>query len=82
VFTGAVTDMTEQQAELWGGAAGQPFDPNYHQKTDTLDRIAQTALDINGKAVAYSVGLYTQDLSGRKGVPVRDDRTRHVVAKS
>jgi Zn-dependent M28 family amino/carboxypeptidase len=82
VFTGAVTDMTEQEAGLWGGAAGEPFDPNYHQKTDTLDRIDQTALDINGKAVAYSVGLYTQDLSGRNGVPVRDDRTRHVVAKS
>jgi Zn-dependent M28 family amino/carboxypeptidase len=81
VFTGAVTDMTEQQAQLWGGAAGQPFDPNYHQKTDTLDHIDQTALDINGKAVAYSVGLYTQDLSGHNGVPVRDDRTRHVVAK-
>ena len=82
VFTGAVTDMTDQQAQLWGGAAGQPFDPNYHQKTDTLDRIDQTALDINGKAVAYSVGLYAQDLTGRNGVPVRDDRTRHVVAKS
>jgi Zn-dependent M28 family amino/carboxypeptidase len=82
VFTGAVTDMTEQQAQLWAGAAGQPFDPNYHQKTDTLDHINQTALDINGKAVAYSVGLYAQDLSGRNGVPVRDDRTRHVVAKS
>jgi Zn-dependent M28 family amino/carboxypeptidase len=81
VFTGAVTDMTDQQAQLWGGTAGQPFDPNYHQKTDTLDHIDQTALDINGKAVAYSVGLYAQDLSGRNGVPVRDDRTRHVVAK-
>ena len=82
VFTGAVTDMTEQQAQLWGGTAGQPFDPNYHQKTDTLDHIDHTALDINGKAVAYTVGLYAQDLSGRNGVPVRDDRTRHVVAKS
>ena len=81
LFTGAVTDMTEQQAQLWGGAAGQPFDPNYHQKTDTLDHIDHTALDINGKAVAYSVGLYAQDLSGHNGVPVRDDRTRHVVAK-
>jgi Zn-dependent M28 family amino/carboxypeptidase len=81
IFTGAVTDMTEQQSQLWGGTAGQPYDPNYHQETDTLDHINQTALNINGKAVAYSVGLYAQDLSGRNGVPVRDDRTRHVVAK-
>ena len=82
VFTGALTDMTEEQAQLWGGAAGQPFDTNYHQKTDTFDRIDRTALDINGKAVAYAVGLYAQDLFGRNGVPVRDDRIRHVVAKS
>lgn len=82
VFSGALTDMTEEQAQLWGGTADQPFDPNYHQKTDTLDRIDRTALDINGKAVAYAVGLYAQDLFGRNGVPVRDDRTRHVVAKS
>ena len=26
--------------------------------------------------------LYAQDLFGRNGVPARDDRTRHVVAKS
>lgn len=82
VFSGALTDMTEEQGQLWGGTADQPFDPNYHQKTDTLDRIDRTALDINGKAVAYAVGLYAQDLFGRNGVPVRDDRTRHVVAKS
>jgi Zn-dependent M28 family amino/carboxypeptidase len=82
VFTGAVDDMTAEEAELWGGTAGEPYDPNYHQKTDTLDHIDRTALDINGKAVAYSVGLYAQDLGGPNGVPVRDDRTRHVVAKS
>jgi hypothetical protein len=29
--------------------------------------------------VAYVVGLYAQDQSGRNGVPVRDDRTRYVL---
>jgi hypothetical protein len=82
VFTGAVSDMTADEAKLWGGTAGAPYDPNYHQKTDTIDHIDRAALEINGKAVAYSVGLYSQDLGGSNGVPVRDDRTRHVVAKS
>jgi Zn-dependent M28 family amino/carboxypeptidase len=82
VFTGAVSDMTADQAKLWGGTAGEPYDPNYHQKTDTVDHIDRAALEINGKAVAYSVGLYAQDLSGPNGVPIHDDRTRHVVAKS
>jgi len=26
--------------------------------------------------------LYSQDLSGRNGVPVADDRTRHLLTKS
>jgi Zn-dependent M28 family amino/carboxypeptidase len=81
VFTGAVTEMTAEQAKLWDGTAGAPFDPNYHQKTDTLDHIDRTALEINGKGVAYSVGLYAQDLSGRNGVPIRADRTRHLVPR-
>jgi hypothetical protein len=29
--------------------------------------------------VAYAVGLYAQDQGGRNGVPIRDDRTRHVL---
>jgi Zn-dependent M28 family amino/carboxypeptidase len=82
VFTGAVSDMSADEAKLWGGTAGEPYDPNYHQKTDTVDNVDRTALEINGKAVAYSVGLYAQDLGGPNGVPIRDDRTRHVVAKS
>ena len=35
-----------------------------------------------GQGVAYAIGLYAQDESGRNGVPVRDDRTRHVVPAS
>ena len=64
------------------GEADEPFDPNYHKPTDTLDHIDRTALGINGGGVAYAVGLYAQDLGGRNGVPVRDDRTRHLVGAS
>jgi Zn-dependent M28 family amino/carboxypeptidase len=79
LFAGAEEDMTTDQAALWGGTAGQPFDPNYHQPTDTLDHIDKTALGIQGSGVGYAVGLYAQDLSGRNGVPIREDRTRHIV---
>ncbi len=81
LFSGAEVKKTEAQAKLWGGAADQPFDPNYHKSTDTLDHIDRTALGINGGGVAYAIGLYAQDLSGRNGVPLRDDRTRHELAK-
>jgi len=75
-------NMTADQARLWGGTADQPFDPNYHKPSDTLDHIDRTALDIQGGGVGYIVGLYAQDLGGRNGVPVRDDRTRHVLTPS
>lgn len=81
LFSGAEGKMSADQAKLWGGAADQPFDPNYHQKGDTLDHIDRTALGINGGGVAYALGLYAQNISGHNGVPAMEDRTRHVLAK-
>jgi Zn-dependent M28 family amino/carboxypeptidase len=80
LFSGAEVKKTPEEAKLWGGAAGEPFDPNYHQKGDTIDNIDRDELAINGRGVPYAVGIYAQDLSGRNGVPVRDDRTRHLVS--
>jgi len=82
LFSGAENKMSADQAKLWGGTADQPFDPNYHQKTDTLDHIDRTALGINGGGVAYAIGLYAQDIGGHNGVPAMADRTRHVLNKS
>lgn len=81
-FSGAEENMTAEQAQLWGGQADQPFDPNYHKATDTLDRIDETAMEILGRGVAYAAALYAQDTGGRNGVPVREDRTRHVLSGS
>ena len=81
LFTGAEENMTAEQAALWGGIPDVPFDPNYHEATDTLDHVDRTALGINGGGVAFVVGLYAQDLDGRNGMPAREDRTRHVVTE-
>jgi Zn-dependent M28 family amino/carboxypeptidase len=81
LFSGAEVKKSAEQAKLWGGTADQPFDPNYHQKTDTLDHIDRTSLGINGAGVAYAVALYAQGIDGRNGVPEMADRTRHVLAK-
>jgi Zn-dependent M28 family amino/carboxypeptidase len=82
LFSGAEGDKTEEQARRWGGEAGQPFDPNYHKKTDTLDKIDREAQEILGSGVAFAVGLYAQDQRGRNGIPIRDDRTRHPLGVS
>jgi len=81
LFSGAENKKSPEEAKLWGGAADQPFDPNYHKSTDTLDHIDRAELGINGGGVAYVTGLYAQDLTGRNGVPIREDRTRHELEK-
>ncbi len=82
IFSGAESKMSGDQAERWDGEADQPFDPNYHKESDTLEHIDRTAMEINGGGVAYAVGLYAQDQGGRNGIPIRDDRTRHVITTS
>jgi Zn-dependent M28 family amino/carboxypeptidase len=79
LFSGAEEEKSPQQAGLWGGTPNAPFDPNYHKDTDTLDRIDRTALEINGRGVAWVVGFYATDLSGRNGIPAWEDRTRHEI---
>ena len=81
LFSGAEEKMTKEQAELWNGKADEPFDPNYHKAGDTIDNIDRAAYEIHGHGVAFAVGLYAQDETGRNGVPVRDDRTRHAIAQ-
>ena len=71
VTTGADQRKSETQARLWGGRAGQPFDPNYRARTDTLDDVNRTALGITGPAVAFAVATYAQSTDGPNGVPAR-----------
>jgi Zn-dependent M28 family amino/carboxypeptidase len=81
LFSGAENKKSSQEAKLWGGEADQPFDPNYHKSTDTLEHIDRAELGINGGGVAYGIGLYAQDLGGHNGIPIREDRTRHQLSK-
>jgi aminopeptidase Y len=70
LFTGAEGLKTAEQAALWGGTAGDQYDPCYHLACDTYDNISLHALDVNADAVAYSVLQYamnTQDINGVKG---------------
>ena len=82
IFSGGETEKTPEEVEVWGGQAGEPYDPNYHKPADTIENIDPTALEINGRGVAYGVGVYAQDQRGRNGIPIRDDRTRHQLSDS
>jgi Zn-dependent M28 family amino/carboxypeptidase len=80
LFTGAEVVKTPEEAAIWGGTAGEQFDPCYHLACDTYDNISLEAFDVNSDAVAASVLTYamsTEDINATKGkgnfkVPNRD----------
>ena len=70
LFTGAEAVKTPEQALIWGGTAGDQYDPCYHLACDTFDNISLEALDVNSDAVAASVltfGMNTEAVNGERG---------------
>ena len=58
LFTGAEEIKTEEQEAIWGGTAGEQFDPCYHEACDTIDNLSHYALDLNSDAIAYVLLSY------------------------
>jgi Zn-dependent M28 family amino/carboxypeptidase len=58
LFTGAEGIKTPEEAAIWGGTAGQQYDPCYHLACDTYDNNNDHALDVNSDAVAYAALHY------------------------
>jgi aminopeptidase Y len=70
LFTGAEGIKTAEEAGLWGGTAGEQYDPCYHLACDTYANNNDTALDVNSDAIAYSVlqfGMNTEIINGQRG---------------
>ncbi|QHD86565.1 M28 family peptidase [Gordonia sp. JH63] len=76
VFTGAETKKDDAQADMWGGRAGEPFDPDYHTARDTLDNLNTDLLAVNSAAVASAVATYALSTAGADGVPPPAERRR------
>ncbi|KAH8590832.1 aminopeptidase [Bisporella sp. PMI_857] len=58
IATGAEGIKTDLEQELFGGKAGDWFDPCYHQLCDDISNLALDAWVINTKLVAHSVATY------------------------
>ena len=58
LFTGAEGIKTVDEAAIYGGTAGDQYDPCYHLACDTFDNISLFALDTNSDAVAYATLNY------------------------
>lgn len=70
LFTGAEGIKTPAQAAIWGGTAGDQYDPCYHLACDTFDNISLEALETNGDAMAFAVlslAYSTEDVNGVQG---------------
>ena len=70
LFTGAEGIKTAAEAAVWGGTAGDQYDPCYHLACDTYDNISLQALDVNADAVAYATlqfAMNTEVINGVKG---------------
>ena len=55
---------------IWGGTAGQQYDPCYHLACDTFANNNDHALDVNSDAVAFATLQYamnTSDINGVRG---------------
>lgn len=83
LFTGAEEIKTAEQAALFGGTAGEPLDPCYHQACDTLANNSDTALDQMTDASADAVLQFAMTTSAVKGTSqANDNAVKSVDAES
>jgi Zn-dependent M28 family amino/carboxypeptidase len=64
LFSGAEGIKTEEEAEIFGGTAGAPYDACYHQACDTITNLSTAALNELGDAVAHSVDTLARTKTG------------------
>jgi Zn-dependent M28 family amino/carboxypeptidase len=69
LFTGAEVVKTPEQEAIWGGTAGDQFDPCYHQACDTIDNLSLEALDVNSDAIAFAMLTFAFSTETVNGVP-------------
>ena len=85
LFTGAEGIKTAEEAALFGGDVGQPYDPCYHQGCDTLGNLSNTALEQMGDAAAHatiSLAQGTPDIGRGKGSNVASVQLAKPAPKS
>ena len=67
LFTGAEGIKTTEQAFIYGGTAGEAYDPCYHLACDTYANISLEALDQMSDAAAHAVLTFAMTTSAVSG---------------
>ena len=60
---------TPEQQAIWGGVAGEQYDPCYHLACDTFANVSLHALDVNSDAVAFAAMTFAYSTESVNGVP-------------
>ena len=69
LFTGAEQVKTAEQQAIWGGTAGEQFDPCYHLACDDFDNISLHALEVNSDLIAFAQLTFAYSTETVNGVP-------------
>jgi Zn-dependent M28 family amino/carboxypeptidase len=69
LFTGAEEIKTDEQEEIWGGTAGEQFDPCYHEACDTFENVDLHALEVNSDLIAFAALTFAYSTESVNGVP-------------
>ncbi|KAI2780652.1 Zn-dependent exopeptidase [Daldinia loculata] len=72
IATGAEGHKTKEEEAMFGGKAGDWYDPCYHQLCDDVGNVNSTAWLVNTKLVAHSVATFAASF---KGFPERSNTT-------
>jgi Zn-dependent M28 family amino/carboxypeptidase len=64
LFSGAEGVKTEEQAEIYGGTAGEWYDPCYHQVCDDINNLSMDALNEMGDAAAHATWVLARSKEG------------------
>jgi Zn-dependent M28 family amino/carboxypeptidase len=64
LFSGAEGEKTAEEAAIYGGTAGEPYDPCYHQACDTINNLSTKALNELGDGAAHAVMTLARSRTG------------------
>lgn len=64
LFSGAEGLKTDEEAALFGGTAGAPYDPCYHDACDNINNLSTAALNELGDAAAHAVMTLARTKAG------------------
>jgi hypothetical protein len=64
LFSGAEGEKTPEQAAIYGGTAGEPYDPCYHEACDDITNLSTKALFELGDAAAHAVMTLARSRTG------------------